>query len=127
MATSYANHPAMFRNNPLGFILAILLIPVAIGVLILLYWYMSCKATRLEINGDEVVLEKGLLSKERTELNISGIRTVKISQSLANRMFGVGTVAIYTAGDQAEIEAKGMPQPEIFKDLIKANQAEKNG
>ncbi|MGJ8687799.1 MAG: PH domain-containing protein, partial [Spongiibacteraceae bacterium] len=93
----------------------------------LLYWYLSCKATRLEINGDEVILEKGLLSKERTELSISGIRTVKITQSLFNRMFGVGTVAIYTAGDQAEIEAKGMPQPEIFRDLIKANQAQTNG
>jgi uncharacterized membrane protein YdbT with pleckstrin-like domain len=124
MSSQYSEHPAMFRNSPLGFILAILLIPVGVGIIILLYWYTKCKATKLEINGGEVVLETGLLSKDRTELNVSGIRSVKISQSFFNRLFGVGTVAIYTAGDSPEIEAAGMPQPEVFKDLIKANQAE---
>jgi uncharacterized membrane protein YdbT with pleckstrin-like domain len=123
--SQYSENPAMFRNNPLGFILAVLLIPVAIGILILMYWYLKCKGTKLEINGDEIVLEEGLLSKERTELAISGIRTVKIKQSLFNRLFGVGTVAIFTAGDNPEIQAHGMPRPEVFRELVKASQAGK--
>jgi uncharacterized membrane protein YdbT with pleckstrin-like domain len=116
----------MFRNNPLGFILAVLLIPFAIGILILMYWYLKCKGSKLEINGDEIVLEEGLLSKERTELAISGIRTVKIKQSFFNRLFGVGTVAIFTAGDNPEIQAHGMPRPEVFRELVKASQAGKS-
>jgi uncharacterized membrane protein YdbT with pleckstrin-like domain len=112
----------MFRNKPLGFILAVILIPAAIGILILMVWYLRCKSTKLEINGNEVVLEQGLLSKERTELSVSGIRTVKINQSFFNRLFKVGTVSIYTAGDSPEIQAAGMPRPEVFRELVKAAQ-----
>lgn len=122
MSSQYSQHPSMWRNNLLGFILAVLLIPVGIGILVLLYWYLKCKSTKLEINGNEIVLEEGLLSKDRTELSVSSIRTVKISQSLLNRLFGVGTLSIFTAGDTPEIQAKGMPEPEVFKDLIKATQ-----
>ncbi|NKI19449.1 PH domain-containing protein [Spongiibacter sp. KMU-166] len=114
----------MFRNKPFSFILCVLLCAVGIGILILLYWYMKCKATKLEINDNEVILEQGLLSKDRTELNVSGIRTVKISQSFMNRIFGVGTLAIYTAGDTAEVQVSGMPRPEVFRDLVKSSQAE---
>ncbi|MBB5186327.1 putative membrane protein YdbT with pleckstrin-like domain [Zhongshania antarctica] len=123
MTSQYAEHPAMFRNKPLGFILAVILIPAAIGILILMVWYLRCKSTKLEINGNEVVLEQGLLSKERTELSVSGIRTVKINQSFFNRLFKVGTVSIYTAGDNPEIQAAGMPRPEVFRELVKAAQA----
>jgi len=124
VTSQYAEHPAMFRNKPLGFILAVILIPAAIGILILMVWYLRCKSTKLEINGNEVVLEQGLLSKERTELSVSGIRTVKINQSFFNRLFKVGTVSIYTAGDSPEIQAAGMPRPEVFRELVKAAQAE---
>jgi uncharacterized membrane protein YdbT with pleckstrin-like domain len=123
VTSQYAEHPAMFRNKPLGFILAVILIPAAIGILILMVWYLRCKSTKLEINGNEVVLEQGLLSKERTELSVSGIRTVKINQSFFNRLFKVGTVSIYTAGDSPEIQAAGMPRPEVFRELVKAAQA----
>ena len=112
----------MFRNKPFGFILSLLLIPVVIGVIILVVWYLKSRSTKLEINGDEIILEQGLLSKDRTELNTSSIRTVKISQSLMNRLFGVGTLSIFTAGDTPEIQVDGMPRPEVFRELVKARQ-----
>lgn len=33
----YDASPAIFRNHPIGFILAVLLIPVSVGVIILIY------------------------------------------------------------------------------------------
>ncbi|WP_022958255.1 PH domain-containing protein [Spongiibacter tropicus] len=122
MSQNYAEHPSMFRNKPFGFILSLLLIPVVIGVIILVVWYLKCRSTKLEINGDEIILEQGLLSKDRTELNTSSIRTVKISQSLMNRLLGVGTLSIFTAGDTPEIQVDGMPRPEVFRELVKARQ-----
>lgn len=122
MSQNYAEHPSMFRNKPFGFIVSLLLIPVVIGVIILVVWYLKCRSTKLEINGDEIILEQGLLSKDRTELNTSSIRTVKISQSLMNRLFGVGTLSIFTAGDTPEIQVDGMPRPEVFRELVKARQ-----
>jgi len=120
----YSEHPAMFKNNPLGFILAVLLVPLAIGVLILLWWYLKCKSTKLEFVGNDIVLEKGLLSKDRTELNAETVRTVNVYQSLFDRMFGVGRISIYTAGDVPEVEVSGIPRPHDFRDLIKQQQAD---
>ena len=124
MNENYSESPAMGKNNPLGLVICIALIPVfGIGLILLLGWYATCKATKLEIDGRDVVLEKGLLSKSRTELNVSTIRSVKVSQSLFNRMFGVGKIELFTAGDSPEIVAVGMPDPHSVRDLIKAQQA----
>ncbi len=113
----------MFRNNPLGFVLAILLIPVAVGIIILLAWYVKCKGTKLEFVGNDLVLEEGLLSKSRTEVNVDSIRTVKVYQTFFNRIFGVGKISVYTAGDDAEMEVAGIPRPHDLSDLIKRHQA----
>ncbi|MCP4187325.1 MAG: PH domain-containing protein [Gammaproteobacteria bacterium] len=114
----------MFKNNPLGFIIAILLIPVAIGIVILLVWFLKCKATKLEIVGNDLILEEGLLSKNRTELNIPSVRTVNVYQSFFNRIFGVGKISIYTAGDKPEIEVAGLPDPHELRELVKKIQDE---
>lgn len=120
METRFDTHPAMFKSHPFWFIVAVLLIPIGIGILILLGWYLTVKATRLAIIGDDVVLEKGLLSKERTELAISSIRSVRVYQSFFDRVFGVGTISVYTAGDNPELTAAGIPEPNRFREIIKA-------
>ncbi|MEQ8515174.1 MAG: PH domain-containing protein [Chromatocurvus sp.] len=122
MKELYAEHPAMFKNNPLGFILAVLLIAVGVGIIILLWWYLQTKASKLTVYEHEIMFEKGLLSKERSEVNISIVRTVRVKQSFFNRIFGVGTVEIFTAGDNPEIVARGMPDPNRIRELIKMGQ-----
>ena len=122
MEAQYSESPAMFRNNPFGFLLAVLLIPLVVGAVILLVWYLRCKATKLEFAGNDLVLEKGLLSKARTELDARGIRTVKVYQSFFDRIFGVGKISIFTAGDTPEIEVAGLPRPNDLRELIKAQQ-----
>jgi uncharacterized membrane protein YdbT with pleckstrin-like domain len=123
MEPAYSEHPPMFRNSPITFIAAIVLIPVGIGLLMLIYLYLKSKATKLEIRGNVVVLERGILSKDRTETRISSIRSVNVSQSLFDRMFGVGKISIATAGDSPEIIAKGMPRPDDFREQLKATRA----
>ena len=124
METNYSENPSMWKNSPLGVILCVLLIPAfGLGLVLLLIWYARTKAMKLEVEGRDVILEQGLLSKSRTELNTDSIRSVKVSQSLFNRMFGVGKVEIFTAGDSPEIVAPGMPRPHTVRDLIKAQQA----
>jgi uncharacterized membrane protein YdbT with pleckstrin-like domain len=119
VSNTYSEHPSMFKSNPLGFIAAVLLIAVAVGVLILLWWYLQCKSTKLEADKNTVMLERGLLSKERIELDIDKIRAVKVYQSLFNRMFGVGRISVYTSGDVPEFEVDGMPDPHRFRELVK--------
>jgi uncharacterized membrane protein YdbT with pleckstrin-like domain len=119
----YDEHPAMFKNNPLGFILSLILIPVfGLGLLILLWWYLQTKSSRLLVGDSEILFEQGLLSKERSEISISSVRTIRVKQSFFNRLFGVGTLEIYTAGDNPEIIATGMPEPNRIRELIKLGQ-----
>lgn len=115
----YSEHPVMFKNNPLGFIGALLLVPVfGIGLLILLVWHLKNKASKLVVFEDELLFEKGLLSKERSEVNLTSVRAVKVKQSFSNRIFGTGTVEIYTAGDEPEIVIHGIPDPNKIRELI---------
>jgi len=123
MSELYSEHPVMFKNNPLGFIICLILIPAGgLGLLILLTWHLKNKASKLTVNDNEILFEKGLLSKERSEVNLASVRTTKVKQSFFNRIFGVGTIEIYTAGDSPEIIASGMPDPNKIRELIKANQ-----
>ncbi len=123
MSELYSEHPVMFKNNPLGFIVCLILIPVGgLGLLILLTWHLKNKASKLSVNDNEILFEKGLLSKERSEVNLASVRTTKVKQSFFNRIFGVGTIEIYTAGDSPEIIASGMPDPNKIREFIKANQ-----
>ncbi len=123
MRELYSEHPVMFKNNPIGFILTLILIPVfGLGLLIFLVWHLQNKASKLIVTDKEILYEKGLLSKDRSELNIDSVRTVKVKQSFFNRIFGTGTVELYTAGDSPEIVAAGMPDPNKIRELIKNGQ-----
>jgi len=121
----YSENPVMFKNNPIGFIVAVLLIAAfGLGLLILLAWYIKTKALKLTVTENEIVLEKGLLSKEHSEINIDSIRTIRVKQSFFNRIFGVGTIEIFTAGDNPELVAVGMPEPNRVRELVKHRHSE---
>jgi uncharacterized membrane protein YdbT with pleckstrin-like domain len=143
---SYDSHPAMFRNHPLGylFVLLLIILPVVLlllyrdqivgmgdfppalllaatgfGILIMLYWYLKTRATRLRITGDEVHLEEGLLSKRHVDLHVNQIRAVRVYQSFLDRVFRVGQIEVYTTGDQPEFVVGGMPSPNRVRDHVR--------
>ena len=123
MSELYSENPVMFKNNPVGFIVCIILIPAfGLGLLILLWWFLQTKASKLSVTEGEIHFEKGLLNKEHSEINISSVRTIKVKQSFFNRIFGVGTIEIYTAGDEPEVVASGLPDPNKVREIIKGSQ-----
>ncbi|MFV0542324.1 MAG: PH domain-containing protein [Marinicella pacifica] len=125
MSVLYSENPVMFKNNPLGFIASVILIAAfGLGIIILLVWYLKTKALKLTVTDRDIVLEKGLLSKEHSEINIDSIRTIRVSQSFFNRIFGVGQIEIFTAGDNPEVVAAGMPEPNRVRELVKHRSAE---
>lgn len=142
----YRAHPSMFRNHPVTYIVLVLLVVVpvlalviwrdaltglgdfppaallgltVIGLASLAYWYMTTRAVCLRINGDQVHLEQGLLNKKHTDLRVQQIRSVIVSQNLSDRIFGVGTIEIYTTGDNPEFSVGGMPQPHRVRDHVR--------
>ncbi|AMK19394.1 MULTISPECIES: PH domain-containing protein [Sphingobium] len=110
----YDEHPAMFRAHPFLFIL--LLISV-LGILVIAIWWIMAKGERLALSDREVLMERGILSKQRTEIALSSIRSVRITQSLSQRLFDVGNIELFSAGDVAEIAIKSMPRPGRIRDI----------
>jgi uncharacterized membrane protein YdbT with pleckstrin-like domain len=119
MKELYAEHPVMFKNRPFAFIFSLILVPVGVGIIIFLVWHLRNKGSKLTVTETDVLFEKGLLSKSRSEVNIDSIRTVKVHQTFGNRIFGTGKIELYTAGDTPEIVALGMPNPNEVRELIR--------
>ena len=110
----YDEHPAMFRAHPFLFVL--LLISV-VGVLAIGVWWLRVKGERLALSDREVMMERGLLSKQRTEIALSSIRSVRITQTFGQRIFDVGNVELFSAGDIAEIAIRSMPRPGRIRNI----------
>ncbi len=112
--------PSMFRNDPVRFMVFIILVPVVgIGLLCFLIWWLNCKCTTLTVTDRKVSLRKGILSKSLNEVRHNHIRNVQLKQRLFQRLFDVGWIGISSAGQGGvEIEVDGMPQPNKIKGLI---------
>jgi uncharacterized membrane protein YdbT with pleckstrin-like domain len=118
-AVVYEAHPAMFRAHPFWFILFVLLIAAfGIGLLILLYWYIKTRATALTVTLHELMYERGILSKDRLSVSLRHVRSVEVKQSFVNRILGVGTIQVSTAGDEPEFTVKDLPDPHEIREAI---------
>ena len=81
--------PPMFRNAPFTFIFYLLLIPVfGLGIILLLIWFVKARTTRMVIDGEDLLYEKGVLSKERAQLR---------------------TCLLYTSPSPRDVEESRMP------------------
>ena len=88
----------------------------------LLIWYLKIKSTQVNVTNNEILVERGLLRKNRKELVIDKVRTVEVDQDFIDRIFGVGKIKVFTAGDLPEIEVEGLPDPNRIRELVKQNQ-----
>lgn len=115
----YSEHPAMFRNQPVGFVLAVILCLVGIGFVILLVWWLRCLGTRLSVSDRRTTLRTGLLSKNTNEVWHASVRNIQIRQSFLQRIFGVGFIGISSAAQAGmEIEVAGIRDPEGVRAII---------
>jgi uncharacterized membrane protein YdbT with pleckstrin-like domain len=115
----YDAHPAMFRNRPIFFVLGILTIPIVVGLVGLIWWYLDSRSTTLTVTDRWTRLRRGLLSRDLSTVFHDDVRNVRVAQTFFQRLMGVGYVGISTAGQSGvEIEAHGMPDPVQIKEII---------
>ncbi len=140
----YDSSPAMFRNHPLlftaGIVLPLLVLIfglsherlgglAVLGTILLLaagvyyvFWWLSCRATRLTVTDRKVMLRRGLLTKDVNEIRHDDVRNVRVVQNLLQRLLGVGNIGISTAGQSGvEIEVNGLPNPHRVREIINQN------
>jgi uncharacterized membrane protein YdbT with pleckstrin-like domain len=143
----YQEHPRMFADEPGWFVVAVVVIaaglvgvgivyayvenpgpwlalsPLALslaGVGWLLVWYSKNRCTLVTVGDERILLSRGVFAKERVEVELSSIRTVEVEQTLVDRIFNVGILKIFTAGDKPELQQGGMPEPERLRSALRA-------
>jgi len=94
------------------------IMPPLVGILVLLYWYIKTRATSLTVTDHEIMYERGILSKDRTAVSLKHVRAVHVTQGFINRILGVGTIQVSTAGDQPEFTVANMPDPGEIREAI---------
>jgi uncharacterized membrane protein YdbT with pleckstrin-like domain len=116
----YQEHPRMFADEPGKFVLACVLIPVGVGIVWLFIWWLRVRTTLLTVGDERVLLTRGIFNKERLEIELQSIRTVRIDQTFVDRIFNCGVLNIYTSGDKPELIVHGMPDPERLRSALRA-------
>ena len=112
----------MWRNRPFLFLFCICLIAAfGLGVLLLLGWYIKTRMDVLQISSDKILWEHGIFSKTYVEVSTEEVRTVRVHQNFIQRIFRSGLLQIYTAGDQPEIDIKGLPYPTRIREIVDEN------
>lgn len=91
----------------------------ALSAFQLLVWWVSTRTDHLRISDDEILWTHGLINKEYTEIGMSSVRTVRVTQSLLQRMMSAGDIAIFTTGDIPELVVRGLPDPRAIRELVK--------
>lgn len=73
----------------------------------------------MRVYDKRISLEKGILSKNYTDVLLNDVRTVKLRQGPFQRLCNIGDIMIATSGtDWYEIVANGLPDPIYIKKLI---------
>lgn len=87
------------------------------------YWMLLSRFTTLTVTDDRTIFQRGIISRETSEVQHDDVRNIQLDQSFAQRLLNVGGVAVSSSGqDDLEVVAKRLPHPERIIQLIRENQ-----
>ena len=123
----WIGHPKMFRNSPVGFVICCALVAASfifpftffVGIGFIVIWWFRCIYTTLTVTTRRTILRTGILAKNTSEVRHQDVRLLEVRQSFTDRIFGVGTIAVASAGTGlVEIQVSGIANPVVVKETI---------
>ena len=80
---------------------------------------MPLSFTRYALSEDRLFLKRGFLNVHQDEIVLYRVRDLRVSQTLWQRVFGVGTVTVISTDKSIpELALKNIRQPNDVKELI---------
>ena len=91
--------------------LGLVLLPAfGAGLVLWIVAWIRMRTTELAVTNRRVIVKFGLIQRDTTEIAVSRIESVQVSQSVAGRLLGFGTVVFSGAGTpQVRIEQLADP------------------
>ena len=88
----------------------IVLLPLLIDV-----WavakHLALRTTKLIIEGDLIKYESGFASKQQRTIVIQKLQDVRVDQSMLERMMGIGSLSLETAGETSRLTINAIDNP----------------
>jgi uncharacterized membrane protein YdbT with pleckstrin-like domain len=95
-------------------------LPIASALLLL--WpikrHIQRQTVKLTIAGDKLRYEVGLTSKSTRIIQLPKVQDVRVVQSMAQRLFGIGDIAIETAGENSRLVVQHLDRPQELAEQI---------
>ncbi len=79
-------------------LLGIVLLPVVAGLFILLWVYITYKATELAITNKRIIAKFGFIRRETVEINLTKVESIRVDQSILGRLLNYGTIVVSGTG-----------------------------
>ena len=94
-----------------------LIVPALLTVLVLAR-HIEKLVMKLEIKGDHLRFESGLLSKSTRTMELVKVQDVRVDQTLGQRIAGLGDLSFETAGGSSRIVMRSVDNPQLAADHI---------
>jgi hypothetical protein len=96
---------------------------VACSGLYLVVWWVRTRFVTLTITTERSVYQRGLISRQTSEVRHEDVRNLQVDQNLVGRLLGVGSIAISSSGqDDLEIHIEGVPRPDRIAETVRTHQ-----
>ena len=120
-----SDEKTLWEGHPSGlcyighWILGVLLF-IPIGLIFIIYAVLDRKTRVFTLTTRKVMMQSGIISRKTSEVSMRDIRSINMSQGILERLFGLGTVQIGSAGTAGiEVEFKGIRNPSQVRDQIR--------
>ncbi|QDV40929.1 Bacterial membrane flanked domain protein [Stieleria neptunia] len=98
-------------------------ITLVVIVAVVSYWMIQSRFTTLTVTDDRTIYQRGIISRETSEVQHDDVRNIQLDQSFGERLLRVGDIGISSSGqDDLEVVAKRLPHPDSIIKLIRGNQ-----
>jgi uncharacterized membrane protein YdbT with pleckstrin-like domain len=91
---------------------------------LLLFWpirrHIARQFTKATIAGDRLCYEVGALGKSTRNISLPKVQDARVDQTVTQRMFGVGDLAIETAGEASRLTLRNVDRPQQVAEEILA-------
>ena len=96
------------------------LVAIVIGILIMWIPVMLMRSVRYRISNYRIDFERGILGKKIDTLELWHVEDIRMEQSFADRMLGVGTITVLSNDTSTpRLPLRGLPSPRPLFETLK--------
>jgi len=112
-------HPSLWGSGVLILIGVLLILFYGLGLLLIIYAFLSRANTDYRITTRRIIAKSGILSTNAEEISLADIRAINIKQDFIQSFVDIGNIVIVTAAGGAGFESfKNINNPVKVKNMI---------